>query len=51
MLLDTADTKSVNSGDLDVSFVSPGRSPGVSDEVVVLSGLGSITNGSDGVVG
>ena len=49
--MDTADTLSFDGGDLDVSLVSPGSTPGVSDEVVVLSGLGSITNGSDGVVG
>ena len=49
-MLDTADTKSVNGGDLDVSSISPNSSPGVSNEVVVLATLGSVTNGGDGVV-
>ena len=48
--LDTADTWSVNGGDLDVSLVSPVLGPGVSDEVVVLATLGSVSNGGDGVV-
>ena len=48
--LDTADTSSVNGGDLDVSLVSPRGSPGVSDDVVLLSVLGSVSNGSNGVI-
>lgn len=48
--LDTADTSSVDGGDLDVSFVSPGWAPGVSNDVVVLSSLGSVSDGGDGVV-
>jgi hypothetical protein len=48
--LDTADTEAVNGSDFDVSSISPRSSPGVSNEVVVLSRLGSVTNGGDGVV-
>ena len=48
--MDTADTLSFDGGDLNVSLVSPGSTPGVSDEVVVLSRLGSVSDGSDGVV-
>jgi len=48
--LDTADTGSVDGGDLDVSLVTPGSTPGVSDNVVVLSTLGSVSNGGDGMV-
>jgi hypothetical protein len=48
--LDTADTESFDSGDLDVSFLSPNGSPGVSNEVVLLARLNSVTNGGDGVV-
>ena len=48
--LDTADTSSIDGGDLDVSLVSPGWAPGVSNDVVVLSSLGSVSDGSDGVV-
>ncbi len=52
-ILDTADTESFNSGDLDVSLLSPNGSPGVSNEVVLLARLNinSVTNGGDGVVG
>ena len=49
-LLDTADTEAVNGTDLDVSLISPGSTPGVSDEVVFLAVLGSVTNSGDGVV-
>ena len=50
-LLDTADTgSSFNSGDHDVTSVTPASTPGVSDDVVVLSTLVSITDGSDGVI-
>jgi len=48
--LDTADTGSWDGSDLDVSLVSPRSGPGVSNDVVVLSTLGSVSNGSDGVV-
>ena len=48
--LDTADTLSVDSSDLDVSIVSPSWSPGVSNDVVILSTFGTVSNGSDGVV-
>lgn len=48
--MDTADTKTIDGGDLDVSLVSPGSTPGVSNEVVLLSVLGSVTNSGDGVV-
>jgi len=48
--LDTADTGTFDGGDLDVSSISPGSTPGVSDEVVVLSVLGSVSDSGDGVI-
>lgn len=48
--MDTADTGTFDGGDLDVSIKSPGSTPGVSDNVVVLSSLGSVTNSGDGVI-
>ena len=48
--MDTADTLSFDGGDLDVSLVSPGSTPGVSDEIIILSVLGSISDGSNCVV-
>merc|ERR1719263_1905705 len=48
--LDTADTGAFDSGDLDVSLISPRSSPGVSDDVVLLSVLGSVSNGGNGVI-
>ena len=48
--MDTTDTEAVNGTDLDVSGISPGSTPGVSDEVVFLAVLGSVTNSGDGVV-
>jgi hypothetical protein len=49
-LLDTADTNSVNGSDLDVSSISPRGTPGVSDEVVLLSTLGSVSDSGNGVI-
>jgi len=49
-LLDSADSSSGDGSDLDVSLVSPSSSPGVSDDVVVLSVLGSVSDSGDGVV-
>ena len=51
--MDTADTSSEPSilgGDVDVTSISPSWSPGVSDDVVGLSILDSITDGGDGVI-
>jgi hypothetical protein len=48
--LDTADTLALDGSDLDVSSISPGGGPGVSNDVVLLSSLGSVSDGSDGVV-
>ena len=48
--LDTADTGTFDGGDLDVSSISPGGTPGVSDEVVVLARLGSVSDSGDGVI-
>ena len=51
--MDTADTSSEHSilgGDVDVTSISPSWSPGVSDDVVRLSILDSITDGGDGVI-
>jgi hypothetical protein len=49
--LDTADTgSSFNGGDHDVTLISPVWSPGVSDDVVRLSVLVSISDSGDGVI-
>ena len=48
--MDTADSDTWDGGDLDVTLVTPGSSPGVSDEVVLLSVLGSVSDGGDGVI-
>ena len=49
-LLDTADTNTWDGSDLDVSLVSPRGTPGVSDDVVVLGSIVSVSNGGDGVI-
>jgi len=49
-LLDTADTFSGLGSDSDVSTLSPGGSPRVSDDVEVLSILRSITDSSHGMI-
>jgi len=51
--LDTADTSGEPSGlggDVDVTSISPSWSPGVSDDVVLLSILDTVTDGGDGVI-
>ena len=48
--MDTADTEAVNGSDLDVALISPGSSPGVSNEVVFLAVLGSVSDSGDGVI-
>jgi len=48
--LDTADTGTIDGGDLDVSSITPGSTPGVSDDVVLLSRLGTIADGGNGVI-
>jgi len=48
--LDTADTLSIDGSDLDVTFVTPGSTPGVSHDVVVFTTLGSVSNSGDGVI-
>jgi hypothetical protein len=49
--LDTADTGSAfNGGDHDVTFVTPRCTPGVSDDVVVLTVLLSVSDSGDGVI-
>ena len=48
--LDSADSLALDGSDLDVSLVSPGGSPGVSNDVVLLSVLSSISNSGDSVV-
>jgi len=48
--LDTANTSSFNGSDLDVSLISPSSSPGVSDDPVVLSVLGSESNTTNSVI-
>ena len=49
-LVDTADSDAITHADLDVTFVTPGRGPGVTDDIVALISLITVTNGEDGVV-
>jgi hypothetical protein len=48
--LDTADTVSIDDGELDVALVTPGGVPGVLDEPVVLTGLSAVADSEDGVI-
>ena len=48
--LDTANTIGVIHAELDVTLVTPGGVPGVLDEPVVLSILGTIADSEDGVI-
>jgi len=48
--LDSADTWAIDSGDLNVTSITPSSAPGVSDDVVVFAGFGTVADGSDGVV-
>jgi hypothetical protein len=48
--LDTADTGTVDDGELDVALVTPGGVPGVLHEPVVLTGLGAVADGEDGMI-
>jgi hypothetical protein len=48
--LDTADTFALNGGNLDVSCITPASGPGVSDDVVLFTTLGSITDCSNCVI-
>ena len=50
--LDTADTVAVNDSELDVSLVSPGGVPGVTEDPVFLLGVGVDTpsDDTDGVI-
>ena len=50
VVLRSADTLTFHSSDLDVTFVAPISSPGVSHDPVVLAVLGTPSNGGDGVV-
>jgi hypothetical protein len=48
--LDTTDSLTGNGSDLDISLISPWGTPWVSDEIVVLSTFGTITDSGDGVI-
>jgi hypothetical protein len=48
--LNTADTRALLGSDLDVTFVTPGCSPRVTDDVVFFTTLSSVSDGGDGVV-
>jgi len=48
--LDTADTKSFDGSDVDVTTFTPASTPGVSDDVVILTVASSVPDGSDGVI-
>ena len=49
-LVDTADTLAISHADLNVTFVTPGGVPGVTDDIVALISLITVTNSEDGVV-
>lgn len=49
-LLAAADTSTIASSDLDVALVTPSGAPGVSNDVVVLATLVSVSDDCDGVV-
>ena len=49
-LVDTADTSTISHADLDVTFVTPDGVPGVTDDIVALISLITVTNSDDGVV-
>lgn len=48
--VDSADTSTVSDSDLDVTFFSPSRTPGVLDEEVIVAVFGTVTNGEDSMV-
>jgi hypothetical protein len=48
--VDSADTSAISDTDLDVTFFSPTRTPGVLDEEVIVAVFGTVTNGEDTVV-
>jgi len=48
--LDTADTLTINNGDLDVTTLTPGWAPRVLNEVVFLTILNTVTNGENTVI-
>jgi len=50
VLVDTASSSTAGGSNFDETVVSPSGSPGVLNEEVVLTTLGSVTNSSDGVV-
>jgi len=49
-LLDTADTKSFDSSDIDVTTLTPASTPGVSNDVVILGSIITPSDGGDGVI-
>ena len=49
-LVDTADTVALGHADSDVSSVTPGSVPGVTDDVVTLITFITVTDGNDGVI-
>ena len=48
--MDTADSLTFNGGNLEISSISPSSTPGVSDDPVVLSSFGSVSDSTDGVI-
>lgn len=48
--MDTADTSSLNGGNLDVTLVTPDSAPGVTDDVVVLAIFATVANGGNSVI-
>jgi hypothetical protein len=49
-LLNSADTGSFDGSDSDVTGFSPASTPGVSDDVIVLTSFTSVSDGGDGVI-
>ena len=48
--LDTTDTVTVDDGELNVTFVTPGGVPGVLDKPVILSTFRAVAYSEDGVI-
>lgn len=48
--LDTTNSLTLNGGKSDVTFLTPGSRPGVTDDIVVLTILRAVTDSDDGVV-
>ena len=48
--MDSTDTRTIDDGDVDVTFVTPSSSPGVLDDVVFDTALHTVANSEDTVI-